>query len=409
MSNERQHAAAAAVTAPRGMEPAPWLEGRGRSFLREMVAKVSEPGVISLAGGLPDPALFPAEEYGDAVAEILRQQARALQYAPVLPALREQIVGLMKLRGVECTPEQVQLTTGAQQGIDIATRLLVAHGAPVALERLAYTGIHNTLAPFEPQIHTVATDLDTGPDTDALEEIFARHSPALTYVVPDGHNPLGLSVSLETRHRIASLAEEYGVPVLEDDPYGLLWFGPQFEPPLKALAPEWVIYLGSFSKILAPGLRLGWMVLPERLMPQVQLIKEASDLECSSLTQHAVSRLLADGVMDRQLPKIRESYGARRDALLQALGELMPSEARWTQPRGGMFAWLELPSQIDTRALLDVSLETEKVAFIPGAAFASTPGETAGNAAARLSFATLSPAQIREAVEKLAACIRRSL
>ncbi|MEM1250212.1 MAG: PLP-dependent aminotransferase family protein [Acidobacteriota bacterium] len=408
MSATPQTPSAEAIDA-KALATAAWLEGRGRSVLRQMVGLVAQPGVISLAGGLPDPALFPARRYGAAVKALLDEDPRALQYSPTFVDLKEQIVGIMKRRGVDCTVDQIFLTTGAQQGIDIATRLFLDPGDTVVLESLAYTGIHNTIAPYRPRVVTVETDLETGLNVDALERAFEQSEAALTYVIPDAHNPLGVSLSEEKRQRLVELVRHYGVPVLEDDPYGLLWYDEEFAPPLRARCSSHVLYLGSFSKILAPALRLGWIVVPDGLLDRLTLVKEATDLECSALTQRAVSHVLADGLLEPQLERIRSSYRERRDALLGALDEFMPAEARWTRPGGGMFVWLELPGRLDAFELLERSLEEDRVAFIPGGAFASDPTSGAGRHCARLSFATLEPKNIHEAVAKLAACIERSV
>ncbi|HVS61904.1 MAG TPA: PLP-dependent aminotransferase family protein [Thermoanaerobaculia bacterium] len=387
-----------------------WIRRRERSLLREMVTVVSRPGILSLAGGLPAAEAFPSAEYARAVSEVLAENPRALQYSPAHERLKEQIVELMAWRGVDCATEQVVITTGAQQGIDVSTRLLLGHGGRVAYEEFAYTGIHQATALFEPQVLTLPSHLEHGMDVETLAGALDRGvRPSLLYVIPDGHNPLGVSLAPARRSRLVALAREHGLPIVEDDPYGLLGLdGDGFAPPLRALDDEWVIYLGSFSKILAPGLRLGWMIVPARLATRVSVVKEAGDLESSSLTQRAVSRLLDSGFLPDHVARLRAIYRRRRDALLEALDRHLPSGARWTRPGGGMFVWVELDShidqEIDTVAALRRCVEEAGVAFIPGAAFTQDP--TRGRGALRLSFSTLEPDDIERAVATLARFLR---
>jgi 2-aminoadipate transaminase len=383
-----------------------WIRHRERSLLREMVTVVSQPGILSLAGGLPDAASFPRDEYAEALGAVLAEDPRALQYGPPVPRLKEHVVELMRWRGVECTVDQVVLTTGAQQGIDVATRLLLEPGGLVAHERFSYTGIHQAVGPFEPQVLTLPTDLEAGLEVDALARALeAGRRPRFLYTIPDAHNPLGTSLAPERRARLVELAREHRMPIVEDDPYGLLGLdGEGFAPPLRALDDEWVIYLGSFSKILAPGLRLGWMVVPAALATRVSVIKEAGDLESSGLTQRAVARLLDTGFLAAHLERLRAIYRRRRDALLLSLERHLPAGARWTRPGGGMFVWVELDGggevdgggELDTVAALRRCVAEERVAFIPGAAFTRDPHD--GRQAVRLSYSTLEPEDLDRAV-----------
>jgi 2-aminoadipate transaminase len=387
-----------------------WIRQRERSLLREMVTVVSRPGILSLAGGLPAAEAFPCAQYARALAEVLAESPRSLQYSPVLPRLEEQVVELMALRGVECTTEQVVITTGAQQGIDVSARLFLERGKTVVYEEFAYTGIHQATAPFEPEVVTFATDLEHGLDVGALEEAVAGGlRPSFVYTIPDAHNPIGVSLAPERRSRLVALARKYRFPIVEDDPYGLLGLdGGGFEPPLRALDDEWVVYLGSFSKILAPGLRLGWMVVPARIALRAAIVKEAGDLESSALTQRAVSRLLDTGFLPQHLERLRTLYRERRDALLASLARHFPNGARWSRPGGGMFVWMELDPdggrEIDTVAALRRCVEEAGVAFIPGAAFTQDPKR--GRHAVRLSFSTLEPAVIDQAVATMARFLR---
>jgi 2-aminoadipate transaminase len=385
-----------------------WLAGRSRSMLREMVALAARPGVLSLAGGLPDPALFPCAEYAAAVRDVLEQDSRALQYQPAFEPLKAHIVELMAQRGVVCGPESVFVVTGAQQGLDLCVRALVEPGEPVVHENLTYPGMQQALAAVAPRVVTVTSDRHSGFDVDELAAHLARGlRPRLIYVMPDAHNPLGVSLSQEKRHALVDLARRYEVPIVEDDPYGLLCFDAGgFLPPLRALDGDWVLYTGSFSKILAPGLRLGWLVIPPQLVSRFTIVKEAADLECSALTQRAVARYLASGALPAHLALLRATYRERRDALLASLERHFTKGATWTEPRGGMFVWVDLDSSVDALALLRRAIDELGVAFVPGVAFATPVRGVATSAGAhsmRLSFATLQPAQIEDAVARLAA------
>lgn len=405
--------ASAPAPAPmREMQFADWTHKMSRSVLRQLLAVTARPGVLSFAGGLPDPNLFPRADYAAALAQVLTDDKLSLQYGPPLPALRRHIVALMAQRGITCTEEQIFLTTGAQQGLDVLTRLLLNPGGSVILEKLVYTGLLQAVAPAQPHILSVPIDLQTGMDVTAVATYLAdahlegREMPAFIYVVPDAGNPTGITLSLEKRQRLVLLAQEYGVPILEDDPYGFLAYDAGYPlPPLRSLNEDWVFYLGSFSKILAPALRLGWIVAPKELIPKLTVIKETEDLESSALTQRAVAAYLDTGCLRSHVAGLQREYGRRRDAMLAALSRHFPSTARWTRPKGGMFIWVELPTQIDTAVLLSTAVEEELVAFVPGYAFA-VPGHPAPHSM-RLNFSNCTPELIEEGIARLGRLISR--
>lgn len=383
-----------------------WAAGLQRSVLRQMIAVISRPGILSFAGGLPDPALFPTAEYAAALAQALAADPRALQYGPPYTPLKNHIVALMAARGVVCRPEQVFLTTGAQQALDVLARIFVNQGDAVVLEEAIYTGMLQALSPCQPRLIPLPTDLTTGLEVEVLEKRLEQgERPAFLYVIPDGHNPLGVTLSLDKRLRLAELARYYGFPILEDDPYGFLHYTDEPPlPPLHALAPEWVFYVGSFSKIIAPALRLGWMVAPENLIPRLTVIKEACDLESSALTQRAVAAYLDGGHLPAHLEALRQAYGQRRAVMLATLAATFPATAAWTRPHSGMFVWVELPAHLDTAQLLEVSLQQERVAFIPGAAFAARPG--VGQHSLRLNFSNAAPERIQDGLTRLGRLIQ---
>jgi 2-aminoadipate transaminase len=371
-----------------------------RSVLRQMIAVVSRPGILSFAGGLPSPALFPTQAYGAALSEVLQEDSRALQYGPPFAPLIAQIVRLMARRGVDVAPEQIFITTGAQQALDVLAKLLVDPGGSVLLEERSYTGMLQALASRQPRLLPVPTDLATGINVDTVARYLASgERPAFLYVIPEAHNPLGVSIGVDKRVRLVELAREYGVPIVEDDPYGLLSYDGEAPSPLRALDADWVFYVGSFSKILAPALRLGWIVAPPALIPQLTVVKEAVDLETSALTQRAVGHFLEQGQLPAHLERLRAAYGSRRDAMLAALKASFPPEAVWTIPSAGMFIWVELPAQVDCQALLERAVAEEQVAFIPGHAFA-LPGCSAG-AAMRLNFSNATEAEIADGIARL--------
>ncbi|MEW5987076.1 MAG: PLP-dependent aminotransferase family protein [Chloroflexota bacterium] len=385
---------------------ADWAQKMKRSVLRQMLAVVARPGILSFAGGLPAPELFPTADYAQAAAHVLATDAKALQYGPPFQPLKEHIVHLMAQRGVQCSAEQVFLTTGAQQALDILTRLLLNPGGQMILEKMAYPGIQQVIAPFQPRVWTVPTDLDTGLDVEAVASLLEEGvRPAFLYVITEAHNPLGVSLSRPKRWRLLELAAEYGVPIVEDDAYGFLRYEVGHEPPLRALDDQWVFYVGSFSKILAPALRLGWLVAPESLVNKLTVIKEAEDLESSAFTQRTVAAYLDAGHLLDHLTCLRREYARRRDTMLCALEQFFPQGSRWTRPAAGMFIWVELPGVVDTAELLKVALEQEQVAFIPGYAFAVN-GQAAANCL-RLNFSNATPERIVDGLERLGNVVKR--
>ncbi len=381
--------------------------GIARSRLRELALLPPQPGFLSLAGGLPAPELIPRAAYAEALADALTGDAAAMQYGQPYEPLRERIVELMHERGIDCDPRQVLLTSGAQQALSLAAQLLMAPGAEVLTEEHVYAGLRQAVLPYRPSFLTVRTDLDTGMDVDGVRALLVRGArPAFIYAIADTHNPCGVRLGREKRRGLVALARRFGVPVVEDDTYGLLRYDGDWLPALRALDAEWVIYAGSFSKILAPALRLGWLVLPPRLAPEAGVLKEAADLECSALTQRAVARLLRHGFAGH-LDRIRAGYRRRRDALLAALRDHFPEGARWTRPPGGFFVWVELPPGLDGDRVCEEALAEVRVAVVPGSAFAAAEGAPANRL--RLSFSSCAPDDIRTAVERLGRLLAKRL
>ena len=380
-----------------------------QSTLREVLGLASRPGVISFAVGLPATDLFPVPGLARAAADLLATDRLSLQYGIPHRRLREQIVELMHLRGVACRAEQVFLTSGSQQAMDILARLLLVPGGRVMLEQTVYDGMQMAIKRLEPEILPVPTDLDTGLDPKAVEaHLNAGPAPAYLYAITDGHNPLGVSLPVETRKRLAALARRHRMPILEDDAYGFLYFGESPAPPIRAFEDEWVFYLGSFSKILAPGLRVGWMVVPEPLIQTIAALKHSADLDTPSFSQRMVSTFLDSGELPDHLARLRAGYRERRDAMLEALDRRLQGAVRWNRPTAGMFIWVEMPEGIDTAQLVRGAIEEDQVAFSPGSAFA-VRGSRHASHCMRLAFANHSPAEIEEGIGRLARVIERAL
>lgn len=379
-----------------------------RSVMRELLRHAVAPGMISLAGGLPARELLPAAEYADCLSAVLtRDGGAAMQYGPPWGPLREWIAGFMRGRGVDCTAEQVFITNGNQQGLTILSRLFMDPGDTAVIEAATFTGIQQVTAGRGAVVRTVETDLQTGADMDALEQAFARRPrPKLAVLIPDFHNPLGVSLSAEKRQRAAELAASYRVPLVEDDPYSLLRFAGEMLPPIRAHDNTGsVFYLGSFSKMLAPGLRLGWMIVPEELQSRITTLRESIDLETSVLTQRAVAEFLARGLLEPHLERLNNTNRERCAALLAALGEHFSDVGHWTQPEGGLFVWLTLPKNLDTWQMLQQAIE-QHVVYIPGAAFTM---DNSKRNTMRLNFSSVTPEQIAEGVARLAGVVRQHL
>ena len=388
---------------------AKWAQNVKRSQLQEMLFAAAKPGIISFAMGLPDSDLFPVEGLMRASRHVLANDSRALQYGPPFQPLKSQIVELMAKRKVVCREEQIFITTGAQQGMNLLARLLLETGGQVLTERIIYTGFQQVIEPYEPVALSVPTDAETGIDVEAVASLLGRGArPAFVYAISSGHNPLAVSLTEAKRSRLVELARQYRVPIIEDDPYGFLNYGDVILPPLRSFDEQWVFYVGSFSKILMPALRVGWLVVPESLVPKLSVVKEASDIDTNTFTQRLISRFLEQEEINTHLSMLRHEYRARRDVMDQALREHFPPVAKWGSPDHGVFFWVELPRGVDTLALLADALEKERVAFIPGHAFSVDPLHGATNCM-RLNFSHSNPNLIREGIARLGKLVRESL
>ncbi|WP_152362871.1 PLP-dependent aminotransferase family protein [Microlunatus speluncae] len=374
------------------------------SVVRELLALTQRPGVISFAGGLPAPEFFDLEGALAAVQEVLTSPS-VLQYSPTEgnAELRARIAERYASLGLATDPEQIVITTGSQQGISLLASTLVDPGDVVLVERPSYLAALQCFTLAGAQLIGVPGSVEAV-DLEALADLAERHRPKAFYTVPNFHNPTGRTLPPENRAGIVELADRYGFRVIEDDPYRELSYGSPAPPSLAIGAePGRVVSTGSFSKILAPGLRLGWIRTDPSIKPAVVIAKQAADLHTSTLDQAAAARYLASGRLDQAVERSRAGYAERRDAMLAALPEALPEGSSWNRPAGGMFIWATLPEGTDTAGLLGAAIDHD-VAFVPGAPF--FPGDAPANTM-RLSFVTYPPEQIAEGARRLGEVLRR--
>ena len=364
------------------------------SFIREILKITQQPEIISFAGGLPSPATFPIDEMKVAFDKVLTNNGKvALQYGPTdgyLP-LRQWIADTLSSNGARIVPEQVLMTSGSQQALDLLGKVLIDEGSRVLVETPSYLGALQAFSVYRPEFVSVATD-EHGLVPQSVTAV--AEGARLLYALPNFQNPTGRSLSVERRLELVETCARHGLPLIEDDPYGALSYKGEPFPKMLAMNPDGVIYMGSFSKVLTPGIRLGYVVAPLPLVRRLELAKQAADLHTSQLTQMVVHEVIKDGFLDRHIPSIRTLYGNQCQAMLDAMEQHFPASVQWTKPEGGMFIWVTLPAHIDAMKLLDEAI-ANKVAFVPGAPFYANTPETN---TLRLSFVTVSPERIREGI-----------
>lgn len=371
------------------------------SMIRELMKLVGRPGLVSLGGGMPSAASFPTRAVEEACSRALRTASdTALQYGTTegLPALRERIAQRLAMRGLLVDPAWVLVTSGSQQGLDLVGKVLLERGARVAVEAPTYLGALQAFAPYEGQATAVRCD-DDGP---LPEELPHDAQTRALYLIPNYQNPTGRCIPQGRRAKLAAAARGIALPLIEDDPYGDLWFDAEPPPPLASQWPEGTVYLGSFSKVLAPGLRLGFLVAPPSLHPLLVQAKQAADLHSSTFVQHVVLEMMRADMLDEHLHSVRARYRRGRDAMESALRQHLGGQATWSTPAGGMFFWVQVLADVDTARLLPIAAE-RGVSFVPGSAFHCTPG---GASALRLSFVTETPERIEEGIATLADVLR---
>jgi 2-aminoadipate transaminase len=377
------------------------------SAIREILKVTERPDVISFAGGLPAPSTFPAERMRAASDRILRDTpGAALQYSATegyLP-LREWIAARHSAHGangsVQIRPTQVLITTGSQQALDLLGKVLVCPQSPVLVETPTYLGALQSFSLYEPRYVQVPTD-ESGLIPAALTAELTAGA-RLLYAQPNFQNPTGRRMAVERRRELAAFAQRAPFPVIEDDPYGALDYRGEPLPTMLSMAPEHIVHLGSFSKVLAPGLRVGYIVAPEELHFKLVQAKQATDLHTPSFTQRIVHEVVKDGFLDTHVPTIRALYRDQCAAMLAALERYMPEGVTWTRPEGGMFVWAQLPAAIDTMKLLEEAI-AQNVAFVPGAPFFANAAQ---HNTLRLSFVTVPPEKIDAGIARLATLVR---
>jgi len=379
------------------------------SIIREILKVTERPGLVSLAGGLPSADTFPVQAVRDATERVLREAPReALQYAASegFAPLREWVAAhLAQHHGMRVDASQVLITNGSQQGLDLAAKVLIDAGARVLVETPTYLGALQAFAPYEPMVEPLASD-HQGPLPQALAMAAGagNERARFAYLLPNFQNPTGHVYTEARREALVSAARAAGLPLVEDNPYGDLWYDAPPPPPLAARWPEGVLYLGSFSKVLAPGLRLGYLVAPPGLYPKLLQAKQAADLHTAIFNQRVVYEVIRNGLLEAHVPTIRARYKAQRDAMDAALHKHLAGLATWQRPVGGMFFWLELPLGLDAMALLPKAVEAG-MAFVPGEPFfSSAPMRNT----LRLSFVTVAADQIEAGIVALARVLRQT-
>jgi 2-aminoadipate transaminase len=391
------------------------------SAIRELLKITQRPEVISFAGGLPAVEVFAADRFCEACHQVLEKQAHlALQYGATegYEPLREMIARHIGRYGIEARTGNVLITSGSQQALDLIGKLMINPGDRVLVEAPTYLGALQAFSVYGADYMTVPSDAD-GLRTDLLEARL-RSGPKFMYVLPNFQNPGGTTLSEDRRHELVRLADRYGVPIIEDDPYGQLRYEGEHLTPLLVMDRENlghdsgyslgnVIYLSTFSKTLAPGLRLGWIVAPGEVIAKLVQLKQGADLHTSTFVQMVAYEVARDGFLDEHVKTIRRIYRERRDVMLEALEQECPPEVTWTRPQGGLFLWVELPEGMDGHKLLEAALE-ENVAFVAGDCFyANNGGNEEARRHMRLNFSAMKPDQIREGIRRLGVAMKRQL
>jgi 2-aminoadipate transaminase len=394
--------------------------GMGGSVIREVLKLTQQPDIISFAGGLPAPELFPVEQVASATRRVLEKQgSQALQYSTTegYPPLREMIARMMQQSGVPCDAEGVLITSGSQQALDLIGKVLIDPGDRILVEEPTYLGALQAWNVYQAGYVTVPTD-DDGMQPEPLARILDENRIKFIYALPNFQNPSGTTMSHERRVELVRLAEAHALPIVEDDPYGQLRFEGAHETPLIALdahlrpeptqaglAEGNVIYLSTFSKIMAPGFRVAWIVGPRDVIRQLVQAKQGADLHTSTINQMVIYEASKDGFLEQHIETIKRVYRERRDLMLGLMEELFPPGVAWTHPKGGLFLWVRLPEGMDSTALLKKAVEA-KVAFVPGGPFYPLGG---GENTLRMNFSNATDKQMEAGMKRLADVIRAEL
>lgn len=386
------------------------------SAIRELLKLTEMPDIISFAGGLPAPDVFPVKEFEEACQRVLREKgAVALQYGATegyLP-LRELIARHTNRFGIQVTPENILITSGSQQALDLLGKVFINEGDRIVVEAPTYLGALQAWNMYGADYVTVPSD-ENGMIVEDLEAAL-RAGPKFIYALPNFHNPLGVTIPLERRLRLVELADRYGVPIIEDDPYGELRFEGSHIPPIVVLDEKLhvqnghytgnIIYLSTFSKTLAPGIRLAWVIAPPEVIQKLVTAKQGADLHTSSFNQMVAYEVAKNGFLEKHIEHIIEVYRERRNVMLDSLEEHMPEGVKWTRPQGGLFLWLTLPEHMSSVDIFKDAVE-QRVAFVPGESFYALDG---GHNTMRLNFSNATPEMINEGIGRLARVVKKCM
>lgn len=377
------------------------------SIIREILKDSSKPGVINFAGGLPAPELFPVEKIKNACIRALdRYGPDPLQYSFTtgVPVLKQYLADRISSGGLACSPDSIQITSGAQQGLDIIGRVFLEPGSLVLTEEPTYLGAIQAFSFYKAKFVSVATDND-GMLPDDLEKKIMENKPTMIYLVPNFQNPSGITMSYERRKAVIELAKKYDIPVIDDNPYGELRYMGEHVPSLKAMGREHVIQLGTFSKIISPGLRIGWIAAEPDVIALCERMKQATDLHTNTFAQYVIYEFARDGGLEEHIESMKKAYGARRDVMINALRTYFNDGVTWTEPEGGLFLWVKLPAGVSGVSLLPEALKAG-VAYVPGKYFYSAVPD---DATLRVNFCNATEENIIEGIKRLAGVIRAAL
>ncbi len=380
----------------------------GASAIREILKVVSQPGMVSLAGGIPAPESFPMDIMGELAEKVIAKygpQAFQYDFTEGFPPFREALVPHLQRKGICTTAEEILIASGSQGALDAIAKVLVSKGDKIAVEAPTYLGALQAFAPYEPTYVKMDTD-DEGLIPECLERVLAANTVKLIYLVPTFQNPTGRTLPVERRKQIAEIIQRNRALLIEDDPYSALRYRGEAVPPIRSFAPENVIYLTTLSKVFAPGLRLGVCVAPPDIRRWIVVVKQGVDLHTSTFNQALAAEYLSGGYITRQLPKILAIYGPRQEAMLNALAVHFPEKFSWSKPEGGMFLWAEGPKGLDIEPLYWKAIEN-KVAFVPGRYFYTEPGE--GLSTMRLNYTMCDEATIEGAIGVLGGVLNGAL
>lgn len=384
------------------------MENTPRSFIREILKVTQRPEIISFAGGLPNPDLFPVEELAEIASEVITREGKiALQYSTTeghIP-LREWIADRYKQRlGLDVSPDEILITNGSQQCLDLIGKIFINKGSRVGIEQPGYLGAIQAFSLYEPVFSPVPLT-ESGPDPEILDQVLSADAPCLFYGVQNSQNPSGITWSTENRKEVSEIIAEYQTVLVEDDAYGELRFRGDPTPAMRSYIPEQTIMTGSFSKIVSPGMRMGWICAPEEIVSQVVTAKQGTDLHSNILSQQIIARFLENYPVDVHISKISAQYAKQCDCMLHAMKKEFPSDVTYTRPDGGMFVWATLPSGYSSNELFERAIR-EDVAILPGTPFYTDGG---GSSTMRLNFSNSSPERIEEGISRLGDVLHKYL